>query len=221
MPTGIYPRKPGQKRSPHTEEHKKKISEALKKVVPKGIHYSPATEYKKGHYHPPEVMEKLRQSHLGKHLSNEAKSKLSLFWKGKKKPPFSKEHRKNMSLAQQGKHHSYETCLKRSLIQRGAKHYNWQGGKTRRSFLTREWRKRVFERDNFTCQDCLKRGGKLQAHHIRPFALYPELRFEVSNGITLCETCHNKKRKELYKKYKIHKRRNQLTLDFIPAELGI
>jgi len=56
----------------------------------------------------------------------------------------------------------------------------------------REWIKAVYERDNHTCQKCLVRGGELEAHHILPWALFPELRFEVENGITLCETCHDR-----------------------------
>jgi len=54
------------------------------------------------------------------------------------------------------------------------------------------WRKAVFERDNFTCQECKERGGYLEAHHIKPFAYFPELRFEVTNGQTLCRKCHDK-----------------------------
>ena len=53
------------------------------------------------------------------------------------------------------------------------------------------WRKKVFERDNYTCTQCGK-GGKLQAHHIKRWADYPELRFDVSNGQTLCVGCHSK-----------------------------
>jgi 5-methylcytosine-specific restriction endonuclease McrA len=55
------------------------------------------------------------------------------------------------------------------------------------------WRQAVFERDDYTCQLCGIRGGvELNADHIKPFALYPELRFDLSNGRTLCVPCHRK-----------------------------
>lgn len=56
----------------------------------------------------------------------------------------------------------------------------------------RDWRKAVFERDNYVCQDCGAKGGYLTAHHIKSWAKYPELRYELSNGKTLCEPCHTR-----------------------------
>jgi hypothetical protein len=53
------------------------------------------------------------------------------------------------------------------------------------------WRESVFSRDNYTCKKCGCYGGKLQAHHIFPFSKFEDLRFEVSNGITLCRECHD------------------------------
>lgn len=52
------------------------------------------------------------------------------------------------------------------------------------------WRKAVYERDDYTCQTCGKRGVKLNAHHKKAYAFYPDLRYDVSNGITLCCSCH-------------------------------
>ena len=78
----------------------------------------------------------------------------------------------------------------------GENNPNWKGGilseqrKERNSKAYTVWRDAVYERDDYTCQCCGQRGGKLNAHHIKSFSKYPSLRFEVSNGITLCENCH-------------------------------
>ncbi len=48
------------------------------------------------------------------------------------------------------------------------------------------WRKSVFNRDDYTCQKCFKVGNRIHPHHIKSFKSYPEFRFSVDNGITLC-----------------------------------
>ncbi len=54
-----------------------------------------------------------------------------------------------------------------------------------------KWRSKVFQRDNWICQTCSKRGIYLEAHHIKSWAKYPKLRYKIDNGITLCRIpCH-------------------------------
>lgn len=80
----------------------------------------------------------------------------------------------------------------------GEKSHSWKGGLTtqsqiiRRSLEYKLWRQSIFERDNYTCVWCGERGKKLQADHIKPFCDYPELRFAIDNGRTLCLSCHKK-----------------------------
>jgi len=70
-------------------------------------------------------------------------------------------------------------------------------GRERKSKKYKDWRTSVFERDNYICQKCGNKNGNgktviLNVDHIKPFAYYPELRFEISNGVTLCESCHKR-----------------------------
>lgn len=73
----------------------------------------------------------------------------------------------------------------------------WKGGingendtlRHRREY--KEWRTAVYERDDYTCQCCEVRGGRLNAHHLNQFADYPDFRYDVNNGITLCVKCHD------------------------------
>lgn len=76
----------------------------------------------------------------------------------------------------------------------------WMGGvskinKTERQLAMQTieyklWRSSVFERDNYTCVECGGHGIKLEADHIKPWRDYPELRYDISNGRTLCKVCH-------------------------------
>lgn len=79
----------------------------------------------------------------------------------------------------------------------GEKNHLWRGGitpeniKIRHSIEYRLWREAVFARDHWNCQNC-GHHGDMHAHHIKGFAKYPELRFAIDNGITLCIKCHKK-----------------------------
>lgn len=56
-----------------------------------------------------------------------------------------------------------------------------------------KWSTDIKKRDNYTCQDCGSKNKKyLQAHHIKSWSEFPHLRYELSNGITLCTKCHAK-----------------------------
>lgn len=86
--------------------------------------------------------------------------------------------------------------LKKFQYQKGEKHPLWKGGTSRNKHYLgkkeyRDWRMKVFLRDSFTCVNCGNVGGYLEAHHIKSWADYPELRFVVDNGVTLCQDCHD------------------------------
>lgn len=96
-------------------------------------------------------------------------------------------------------------CLGKLKTQRQSGENNclWKGGissvgrRLRASSKWKAWRNAVFTRDNWTCQQCGARnhdgnGGTiaLHPHHIKPFSMYPDVRFDVNNGITYCVDCH-------------------------------
>lgn len=85
---------------------------------------------------------------------------------------------------------------KKLEFMKGEKNPNWKGGINKVTKLNRStneywiWRRRVFDRDNYTCQICELYSGYLHADHLKAWKDYPELRYEVSNGRTLCRACH-------------------------------
>ena len=114
-------------------------------------------------------------------------------WNKGKKGIYSKKTLKKMGEGRKGKI-PWNKGLKG--YRAGSKSHLWKGGITpknhqiRTSLEYKNWRVKVFERDNYTCQECGKKGGYLEVDHIKQFAYFPKLRFEVSNGRTLCMKCH-------------------------------
>ncbi|MDE2227280.1 MAG: HNH endonuclease [Patescibacteria group bacterium] len=93
--------------------------------------------------------------------------------------------------------HDAEWRTKVSKANSKENHWNWKGGITsqnqrmRNSFRHKEWSKAVYARDKWTCQKCgLNDHHKIIAHHIVEWSKDPSLRFDVSNGVTLCRSCH-------------------------------
>ena len=78
-----------------------------------------------------------------------------------------------------GRHHSKDTEFK-------------DGGKNCESTKLKDWKNQVFLRDNWTCTEC-GQHRYVQVHHIKSWKEYPELRFVVSNGTTLCPKHHKAK----------------------------
>jgi HNH endonuclease/NUMOD3 motif-containing protein len=127
------------------------------------------------------------------------------------------EVRKKISLATKGRKKSLEMRQKLSLAKRGVNSLHlWKGGITKKNQLIRSsseyrlWRTSVFERDDYTCQICQQRGGRLNADHIKQFALFPELRLDLTNGRTLCEPCHRKTDTYGKSPYRKHSKKNQI-----------
>lgn len=92
-----------------------------------------------------------------------------------------------------GKKHNPETIEK----MKGENNGNWRGGTSRTNDLIRKskeylfWKGEVFKRDNRTCVWCGSTES-IEADHIKSFSEYPELRFDVNNGRTLCHDCHSR-----------------------------
>jgi hypothetical protein len=155
---------------------------------------------------------------LGSKISEATRQKMSLAKIGNKISlgkhwKLSDETKKKMSKAKIGNKHSLgniasaETRQKMSLSRKGVKSYRWLNDRTllkvayesdvRRSNQYKDWRKLVCDRDNWKCKmlnnDC---KGRLEVHHILSFTEFPELRYDVNNGITLCHAHHPRKRVE-------------------------
>ena len=107
------------------------------------------------------------------------KGLMNIWNKGKK---WSQEHKQKLRIAHKGLHIGENNGM-------------WKGGSMGESYLQRMvfrkvMQKKVFERDDYTCQFCGERGGDLQVDHIQSWADYVDQRFNMDNCRTVCAGCH-------------------------------
>ena len=74
----------------------------------------------------------------------------------------------------------------------GESHPNYRPDSRRKSRAGKHgaWARAVISRDQATCRKCGAKNLELHAHHIKPYATHPELRWVLDNGLTLCYRCH-------------------------------
>lgn len=126
---------------------------------------------------------------------------------GKKRPDLSEFNKKTKSELMRTRNPMHNTDYVKKIS--GEKHYNWKGGKPSSNYLARNkgegkrfyrrWRNAILKRDNYTCQICSSQKN-LEGAHIKSFAKYPELRFDINNGRVLCNKCHSLTDKHRYLK---------------------
>lgn len=165
--------------------------------MPRGVYKRIKPNWIKGKTHSPETREKISLARKGNghKQTHETREKISkklkgvpkLHFKGKK---FTQEHKDKISKSHQ-KEKSYKWIKDRSKL----KKYN--DSEEKRSPAYKFWRKEICCRDNWKCrlknEEC---NGRLEVHHILSWRDYPELRYIINNGITLCHFHHPRKREE-------------------------
>ena len=165
MPSGVYER---------TEKHKEKSRKILRNI---------SSEYKLTEARKRHLLEiGFKKGHKD-FVSKGSRKKQSEKMKGYK---YTEKAKRNMSLARKGKPLSMKHRKKLSIARGG----NGDIRNKRCSPEGKQWRSDIFQRDNWTCQTCGKRGCYLEAHHIKSWVNYLELRYELNNGVTLCKECH-------------------------------
>lgn len=179
----------------HVSQEQRMLLSAKFKIIAKEKGYG---KWMLGKKQSKETIEKRRISMTGRKNTQETIKKMSDVKMGKLNPMYGKkptrEHRLRIS----------ET-LKKIKASKKDVNFNKLYKLIRDCPYTKMWRESIFERDNFTCVWCGdNRGGNLQADHIKPFililkqnliesldeALQCDEFWDISNGRTLCITCH-------------------------------
>lgn len=171
-----------------SKELRKRISETLKTkgIVPPsrlGVRF---TKEQKAHL---SFKKQERKKLLGYINSPETRKKISLARKGMR---FTEEHKANISKNRRGKgmkEQHYLFKVDRNELKTDRRHAYDSRYKI--------WMRQVKNRDGWKCritnQEC---SGRMEAHHILGWMEYPELRYQINNGITLCHFHHPRKRSD-------------------------
>lgn len=123
------------------------------------------------------VREGIPHPHKGHPCSEKCKEQSRLSLKNKPHPMLDKKHTEESKIK-----------MSNSSPNKGKMPHNFKGGK----WLY--WRKQTLIRDDYTCQICgLREIGLMDVDHIKPISIYPELKYEINNLVTLCPNCHRRK----------------------------
>jgi len=146
------------------------------------------------------------KANKGQIRTSEMRKKYSLSKMGDKNPQKKPEVKEKNRIGHLGKVCSLETRKKMSQSHpKGEKSPNWIQDRTKLKVNELDklnsqykvWMLSVKNRDNWKCKmsssNC---NGQLEAHHILSYSEYPELRYDINNGITLCHYHHPRKRSE-------------------------
>ncbi len=139
-----------------------------------------------------ETKQKMRESHWSKHGGQSP-------FKGQKHSNVVKNTLSNKTIQQLSSYSDEQRHLirvKDSCTKRGIpiEEFNGfsapEGTRIRQSAEGKAWTYDILSKSNFTCIKCNERGGKLHAHHLNGFNLFPDQRLDLNNGVCLCESCH-------------------------------
>src|ERR1019366_2227199 len=161
----------------------------------------------KGYKHTEATLKNMRKAQaghpgytLGMKHSEKMKDDMREIRMGKNNPFYGKKHKPETieKIRQASLNSSSKTRKKISVANTGSNNGAWIKDRTKvkphRNFsgtAYRNWAKQVKIRDNRTCKiNNLECEGKVESHHILNWRDYPELRYEVNNGITLCHFHH-------------------------------
>lgn len=188
----------------HSEETKRKMSDASKGMPKSKEHIRKMSLALKGRKTSIEAIKKRVESRKGYQHSEETREKISQANKGQVSWSKGKTYKELYGDNWEIQKKKRGISIKKAWDKKGRKQYKRP---KHDGVEYTKWRSDVFARDNWMCQTCGKRSGigepvYLEAHHIKYWAKYPELRFDLENGVTLCRECH----KLIHKKYIIHRK---------------